>query len=94
MPLESNDVNSVVRSFFYPFLLPNGLLCVGALFVLARSSLPPEISPFLEIYPLAVVVIGLLLGWRFNRIRLVYAIMLLLLVELSLSVYPAGKMWP
>ena len=78
----------MMRKFCYPFLLPNGLLCGVALFVLAQETLPAELLTFFRVFPFAVVIIGLLLGWRFNRVRLIYAIALLLLVELSLVYLP------
>jgi diguanylate cyclase (GGDEF)-like protein len=80
----------MLRKFFYPFLLPNGLLCAVALFILAQETLPAEFIPFLRVFPFAVVIIGLLLGWRFNRTRLIYAIGLMLLVDLSLIYFSAG----
>ena len=78
----------MIRKFIYPFLLPNGLLCAVALFALAQKNLPVELLPFLRVFPFAVVIIGLLLGWRFNRTRLIYAIALMLLVELSMVYFP------
>lgn len=71
-----------MRHFIYPFLLPNGLVCAIALFILRQPQLPGEIQPFLQVFPYAVVLIGVLLGWRFNRTRMIYAIGLLLLTEL------------
>lgn len=79
------------RKFFYPFLLPNGLLCAVALFILIQKPLPHEFAPFLHVFPYAVVIIGLLLGWRFNRTRLIYAIVLMFLAELSLSYFSSGQ---
>ncbi|MCW8892299.1 MAG: GGDEF domain-containing protein, partial [Deltaproteobacteria bacterium] len=52
--------------------------------------LPANLEPFLRVFPFAVVIIGLLLGWRFNRTRLIYAISLMLLTELGLSYFSSG----
>jgi len=54
----------MLRKFLYPFLLPNGLLCAIALYALTQGPIPNDFVPFLRIFPFAVVVIGLLLGWR------------------------------
>ena len=79
-----------MRKFLYPFLLPNGLLCVVALFSLAQKQLPVDFQPFLQVFPFAVVIIGMLLGWRFNRTRLVYAVGLLVLTDLVVFFFNRG----
>lgn len=83
-------MNPILRIFFYPFFLPSGLLTAVIIYGLQREGLPTQIQPLLEILPFAVILIALLLGWRFNRTRLIYAVGLLLLVEF-VSVYaPLG----
>ncbi len=84
------SVNPALKKFCYPFLLPNGLLCAMVLFGLSQRTMPATFLPLLKIAPIAVAVVGLLLGWRFNRIRLIYAVGLLLLAELSLNVFARG----
>lgn len=79
-----------MRHFIYPFLLPNGLLCAIALFIFGQTQLPGEMQPFLQVFPFAVLVIGILLGWRFNRTRLIYAIGLLLLTEIVVGFFAEG----
>jgi len=80
----------MLRKFLYPFLLPNGLLCAIALYALTQGPIPNDFVPFLRIFPFAVIIIGLLLGWRFNRTRLIYAIALMLLAELSMIYFSTG----
>jgi len=77
-----------MRKFIYPFLLPNGLLCVIIGLALSRESLPAQFFPFLQMAPFVIAVIGLLLGWRFNRTRLVYAIILLVAIDLYIVYFP------
>jgi len=73
-----------LKKFIYPFLLPNGLLCLLTGFGLACEDLPAELSSFFSVFPYLVVVAGGLLGWRFNRTRLLFAILLFVLVDVSL----------
>jgi len=78
-------LNPALRKFIYPFLLPNGLLCGLVLVLLGQDLLPTQLHPFLKVFPYVVVATGLLLGWRFNRTRLICAILLLLLVDIYFS---------
>lgn len=81
-------MNPTIRKFLYPFLLPNGLLCAAIIFALQQQSLTAEWRPLLEVLPIIVAIIALLLGWRFNRTRLIYAVGLLLLAEILLQHLP------
>lgn len=83
-------MNPALRKFIHPFLLPNGLLCAFVIFGLGHQRLPVEVLSYLEVFPYAVVAIGLFLGWRFNRTRLLYAILLLALFDLGLNYLPVG----
>lgn len=84
-------MNPALRKFIYPFLLPNGLICALSIFGLSYGRLPAELLPFLKVFPYAIVVIGLLLGWRFNRTGLISAVLLLLLVDIGLNYFPSGE---
>jgi len=79
-----------LRKIIYPFLLPNGLLCLLLIFFLGQDKLPSELYPLLGVFPYLVVVIGVLLGWRFNRTRLIWSVLLLLLFEV-VQLYAAGS---
>ncbi|SHI95890.1 diguanylate cyclase (GGDEF) domain-containing protein [Malonomonas rubra DSM 5091] len=81
-------MSPVLKKIITPFLLPNGLLCGVLIYGLGRELLPAELSALLQVFPLAVTVIALLLGWRFNRSRLVYAVALFLLVDAGLRYLP------
>jgi len=54
---------------------------IGALMLLTLPSLRATTSGVATVLPFAVVAAALLLGWRFNRSRLVFAIALLALTE-------------
>ncbi len=78
-------MTSLSRKFLYPFLLPNGLLGAALLFALQRDGLLRQVAPLLEVLPYAVLAMALLLGWRFNRTRLIYAAGLLGLLQVALT---------
>ena len=66
----------------YPFLIPGGLfLAAGVLFI----SLPAAaalLTPYLALLTLLIFSGGVLAGWRFNRTRIIFALILLLLAML------------
>lgn len=79
----------MMKTFIYPFLLPHGLLCAIVFFVLHQEHLPAELLPLFRWLPYFIFTVGLFLGWRFNRTRLVYAFSLLLLADLGLLYFQA-----
>lgn len=83
-----------LRKLFYPFLVPSGLLFAAAALLLSRNTLPEEVLPFFDIFPPAVLGIALLFGWRFNRTRLIYATLLLLLADRSLVFFSSAPSAP
>lgn len=66
------------------FFLPGGLLIMGVGIVVHLGLLPKSAATLAHVYLYAVGVAGVLLGWRFNRSRLVYALLLLILADRSL----------
>jgi len=74
---------SLLRALFR-FLVPSGLLFAGACILLYVTGVPPVLRPYLTLYPWLVATAGLLLGWRFNRSRLVYVVLLLAVGEWTL----------
>ena len=58
------------------------LLCLG----ISDKSL----SALVHVYPYLVAVAGMLLGWRFNRSRLIFAILLLALADRGLLLFSHG----
>jgi GGDEF domain-containing protein len=83
-----------LRKLFYPFLVPSGLLFAVAALLLSRNTLPEKFLPFLDIFPLAILGMALLFGWRFNRTRLIYASLLLLLADRSLVFFSTTASGP
>jgi diguanylate cyclase (GGDEF)-like protein len=75
----------LLRRFTIHLLLPGGLLAIGALLLLQFWQRPPEVAAFLPLMPALVLLSGLLLGWRFNRSRLVYALLVLTVADLCLK---------
>ena len=62
-------------------LIPETLILIGAFFLLTLPSLRGTAAGLATVFPFTVVAAALLLGWRFNRSRLVFGIALLALTE-------------
>jgi diguanylate cyclase (GGDEF)-like protein len=69
-----------MKRFFYK-LVPETLILIGAFLLLTLPALAGTASGLVTVFPFTVVAAALLLGWRFNRSRLVFAIALLALTE-------------
>lgn len=66
---------------FFSFFVPGGIVFLGAV-ILTRTGVWVEWTPIVtRIYPYAVLAAGVLLGWRFNRSRLVFALLILGLAD-------------
>jgi diguanylate cyclase (GGDEF)-like protein len=61
--------------------VPEGLILIGAAMLLTLPALRGTAAGLVTVFPFTVVAAALLLGWRFNRSRLVFAIGLLALTE-------------
>ena len=72
-------------------LLPGGLILLAAVLLLRPRALPDSILPFIRTLPYLIMVIGLFLGWLFNRSRIVFAILILALADSVLLRFGAGK---
>lgn len=73
----------VARAFF-SFFVPGGIVFLGAV-ILTRSGAWAEWAPIIaRVYPYAVLAAGVLLGWRFNRSRLIFALLILGLADRAL----------
>src|SRR5262245_33800081 len=66
---------------FLSKLVPEVLILGAAAFLLLHPALRGAANGLDRVFPFAVVAAALLLGWRFNRSRLVFAIALLALTE-------------
>ena len=71
---------------FLSAILPGGLI-FGAALILSQRPLPQRLTAAFEVLPLVVLGAGLLLGWRFNRLRPVLSLLVLALAEESLRRY-------
>jgi diguanylate cyclase (GGDEF)-like protein len=65
-------------------LLPGALLLVATTIALHPAGLRNAVAPIIPAFPITVLAGGILLGWRFDRSRLVLALAVLLLTERSL----------
>ena len=72
-------------------LLPGALLLVATTMALQPAGLRSAAAPIVSAFPITVLAGGILLGWRFDRSRLVLALAVLLLSERSLLAWaPTG----
>jgi diguanylate cyclase (GGDEF)-like protein len=71
-------------------VVPAGLLVLTALAVSLPSPLPDQLASFLRVYPWVVWVVGLLLGLRLRRGRVVLALLALALADRVLVSFPRG----
>src|SRR5216117_1044174 len=62
-------------------LVPEVLILVAAALLVTMRSLRGPANGLATVFPFTVLAAALLLGWRFNRSRLVFAIALLALTE-------------
>ena len=69
-----------MKRFFSRFV-PEVPILIGALLLLRLPALRGAATGLATVFPFTVVAAALLLGWRFNRSRLVFAIALLALTE-------------
>ncbi|MDX5332854.1 MAG: GGDEF domain-containing protein [Gammaproteobacteria bacterium] len=66
------------------FLLPGGLLFLLQLIAAGHPDVSPRLAHLEGVYPATVAVIALLLGWRFDRSRLVFATVVIALAGIAL----------
>ncbi len=69
-------------------LVPETLILIGAALLLTLPALRSTVTGLATVYPFTVLAAALLLGWRFNRSRLVFAIALIALTEYALLQAP------
>lgn len=69
--------------------MPGGLILLIA-FLLTRVQLAGVLPGLVRIFPLIVLGAGLFVGWRFNRIQLIFVILILALTDRSLLQFAAG----
>src|SRR5438105_8905248 len=77
-------MRSLLAKTLYTLALPSGLLLLGTAIILQNALLPASFAPVLRFYPYLVFAAGLLLGLRFNRGRVLLALLILALADRSL----------
>src|SRR5881409_2573089 len=65
----------------FSLLVPDALILIGADALITLPALRGTANGLATVFPFTVLAAALLLGWRFNRSRLVFAIALLALTE-------------
>ena len=83
-------MNSVVVRTLFSLFVPGGLVVITTAILLYIGALDKSLSALVHIYPYLVAVAGVLLGWRFNRSRLILAILVLALADRGLLLFSHG----
>ena len=73
----------------FSLLVPDALILIGADALITLPALRGAANGLATVFPFTVLAAALLLGWRFNRSRLVFAIALLALTEYVLLNAPS-----
>jgi diguanylate cyclase (GGDEF)-like protein len=69
---------------------PEGLILLAAVLALRLDAVQDALPGFAHFYPYAVFIVGALLAWRFQRSRLLFALLVLALASWGLGVHGAG----
>src|SRR5947207_830857 len=80
-------MNSKSLKLVYSFTMPGGLLLASAVALTRFPVLPPSASQVFLWLPYAVFAIGALLSWRFNRSRVLMAMVALAVVYAAIVFY-------
>ena len=83
-------MNSVVVRTLFSLFVPGGLVVFTAAVIIYLGVLDKSLSALVHIYPYLVAVAGILLGWRFNRSRLIFAILVLALADRGLLLFSSA----
>ena len=83
-------MNSVVVRTLFSLLLPGGLIFLATALLLHMHVLDKSLSALVHIYPYIVTAAGVFLGWRFNRSRLVFSILVIALADRALLSFDSG----
>ena len=71
----------MVAKAAWRFFFPGGLPLIAAAVFLRADALAVWLPTVMSVYPYGVVAVGILLGWRFNRSRLVFAMVVLAIAD-------------
>ena len=83
LPLQNRTVTARMKRLLSK-LVPEAPILIGTFLLLTLPALRGTASGLATVIPFTVVAAALLLGWRFNRSRLIFAIALLALTEYML----------
>ena len=72
------------------FLVPGGLVILAGLILVHPGLLPNFTQRFVDVYPLVVLGVGTVLGWYFNRCRVVFGLLILAVVDVTLRRFGAA----
>src|SRR5947209_5712521 len=75
----------------FSLLMPGGVLFVAALLLTRYPLLPSSAYEILPWLPYTIFAVGALLSWRFNRSRILWAMIVLTLMYGALSIYVLGR---
>lgn len=73
-----------------PLLAPEGVLLLATVIAVRLDALQDSLPGFAHFYPYAVFIVGGLLAWRFQRTRLLFALLVLALATAGLRTPAAG----
>jgi diguanylate cyclase (GGDEF)-like protein len=80
-------LNSVVVRTLFSLFVPGGLVVFTAAVLISFGLPDKSLFALVHIYPYLVAAAGILLGWRFNRSRLIFAMLLLALADRGLLIF-------
>lgn len=80
-------MNSVVVRTLFSLFVPGGLVVFTTAIIIYLGVFDKSLSALVHIYPYLVAVAGILLGWRFNRSRLIFAVLLLAIADRGLLLF-------
>jgi GGDEF domain-containing protein len=75
----------------FALFLPGGLVVVGALVVLRPGVVPGVVEVYVHVWAVLVLLVGIFLGWYYNRGRIVFALLLLTGVDVALRWLGPGE---
>ena len=81
---ENLKLNSPITRIMFEFAVPGGILFLAVIIMLHTDLLAKSISALALVFPYAIACAGILLGWRFNRGRVVLAVLVLILADRAL----------
>jgi len=72
----------------FKFFFPGALILFAAIAFIQIDFFQKWYKPVMHFYPYTVYLVGVLLGWRFNRSRLLFAIIVLVISDRILAHFP------